>query len=66
MIPFSPAQLQHELIKLMVEQVDSLKRQTFGGESEDELAKYECRQDRIRVLFDELHLDPSRKASTSN
>ena len=43
-------QLGDELNRLMLEQIESLKRQTFGGLSPDELRQQEERLKRIREV----------------
>ena len=42
--------IREELQRLMVEQVESLKAQTFGGLSEEELREQDERLKRIREL----------------
>jgi hypothetical protein len=43
--------LREELNQLMLEQIKSLKAQTFGGLSAEELRKQDERLNRIRVLL---------------
>jgi hypothetical protein len=43
-------EIRDELEQLMLEQVESLKAQTFGGLSEEELRKQDERLKRIREL----------------
>ena len=53
-------QLSNELIQLTEKQIDILEKRTFGGVNEAEQKEYEKRQERIRVLFSQLHhLDPA-------
>jgi hypothetical protein len=50
MVGPSTAQLSDELSRLMREQIESLKKQTFGGLSEEELHQQEARLKRIREV----------------
>jgi hypothetical protein len=47
--PF-PARVSDELRQLMLEQIESLKKQTFGGLSREELSQQEARLKRIREV----------------
>lgn len=47
-------QIREELQRLMLEQVESLKAQTFGGLSEEELREQDERLNRIRELSADL------------
>jgi len=49
-------ELRDELRRLMDEQVESLKAQTFGGISEEELRKEDDRLNRIREVSADLLL----------
>jgi hypothetical protein len=49
-------ELRDELRRLMEEQVESLKAQTFGGISEEELRKEDDRLNRIREVSADLLL----------
>jgi hypothetical protein len=42
--------LSDELRQLMLEQIESLKKQTFGGLSREELSQQEARLKRIREV----------------
>ena len=46
----SPEEIRDELQRLMVEQIESLKAETFGGLSKEELRKQDERLNRIREL----------------
>ena len=48
-IPF-PMKIREELERLLLEQTESLKAQTFGGLSEDELRQQDERLNRIREV----------------
>jgi len=46
----SISELRNELNRLMLEQIESLKKQTFGGLSPEEFRHQEARLKRIREL----------------
>ena len=46
----SPEAIRDELQRLMVEQVESLKAETFGGLSKEELREQDERLNRIREV----------------
>jgi hypothetical protein len=50
MVGPSIRELRNELNRLMRDQIESLKQQTFGGLSEDELRQQEARLKRIREV----------------
>jgi hypothetical protein len=43
-------ELRDQLNRLLTEEIESLKKQTFGGLNEDELREQEARLKRIREL----------------
>ena len=43
-------ELRDQLNRLLMEEIESLKKQTFGGLNEDELREQEARLKRIREL----------------
>jgi len=46
----SPGELQDELRRLMLKHIESLKRETFGGLSQEEVREHEEGLKRIREL----------------
>jgi len=56
------AELREELNRLMSEQMDSLKRQTFLGVDENELKQQEARLKRIREVSADLLAALKREA----